>query len=210
MLDFDALVPALAREPVGHDWWTVDLCFWPDAWEATAKCKTALDALEPQVRVTTMLLGFNLLLWTTHVTDEHFPLFGELKRAGFDGVELPIFEGDAEHFARIGRVVRDEGLRCTGVTVLPDAGAQRHQRRPAVRRARLERLKLGLRLPRGRRRRDAGRALLTSRSASSPASRRPRPSARHRSRSTRRPPTTRPGSASSSSSSPSTASSATS
>ena len=29
-----------------------------------------------------MLLGFNLLLWTTHVTDEHFPLFAELKRAG--------------------------------------------------------------------------------------------------------------------------------
>lgn len=45
VLDFDALVPALAREKVGHDWWTVDLCFWPDAWEATAKCKAALDAL---------------------------------------------------------------------------------------------------------------------------------------------------------------------
>lgn len=45
VLDFDALVPALAREEVGHDWWTVDLCFWPDAWDATAKCKTALDDL---------------------------------------------------------------------------------------------------------------------------------------------------------------------
>lgn len=45
LLDFDALVPLLARERVGHDWWTVDLCFWPDAWEATATCKTALDGL---------------------------------------------------------------------------------------------------------------------------------------------------------------------
>ncbi len=45
VLDFDALVPALAKEQVGHDWWTVDLCFWPDAWEATAKCKAALDGL---------------------------------------------------------------------------------------------------------------------------------------------------------------------
>jgi sugar phosphate isomerase/epimerase len=44
-LDFDALVPLLAKERVGHDWWTVDLCFWPDAWNATAKCKTALDGL---------------------------------------------------------------------------------------------------------------------------------------------------------------------
>ncbi len=45
LLDFDAIVPALAKEKVGHDWWTVDLCFWPDAWQATAKCKTALDEL---------------------------------------------------------------------------------------------------------------------------------------------------------------------
>jgi sugar phosphate isomerase/epimerase len=44
-LDFDALVPALAKEKVGHDWWTVDLCFWPDAWNATATCKKALDEL---------------------------------------------------------------------------------------------------------------------------------------------------------------------
>lgn len=45
VLDFDELVPALAKEQVGHDWWTVDLCFWPDAWEATARCKKALDEL---------------------------------------------------------------------------------------------------------------------------------------------------------------------
>ena len=47
-----------------------------------------------------MLLGFNLLLWTTHVTEEHFPLFAALKRAGYDGVEVPIFEGAEDHFAR--------------------------------------------------------------------------------------------------------------
>lgn len=44
-LDFDAIVPRLAREDVGQDWWTIDLCFWPDAWQATAKCKTAIDQL---------------------------------------------------------------------------------------------------------------------------------------------------------------------
>ena len=46
LLDFDELMPELlkaARLP--HDWWTVDLCFWPDAWQATAQCKTALDSL---------------------------------------------------------------------------------------------------------------------------------------------------------------------
>ena len=42
-----------------------------------------------------MKYGMNLLLWTTHVTSELFPLLGQLKRAGYDGVELPLFEGDA-------------------------------------------------------------------------------------------------------------------
>jgi sugar phosphate isomerase/epimerase len=45
-LDFDQIVPALleAARPV-HDWWTIDLCFWPDAWSATADCKAAVDRL---------------------------------------------------------------------------------------------------------------------------------------------------------------------
>ena len=41
-----------------------------------------------------MKLGFNLLLWTTHVLDEHVPLFDRLKATGYDGVEIPLFEGD--------------------------------------------------------------------------------------------------------------------
>lgn len=68
-----------------------------------------------------MLLGFNLLLWTGHVTEEHYPVLAELKRAGYDGVELPLFEGDPEHYRRVGRALRDDGLRATGVTVMPDA-----------------------------------------------------------------------------------------
>jgi D-psicose/D-tagatose/L-ribulose 3-epimerase len=88
-----------------------------------------------------VLLGFNLLLWTTHVTEEHFPLFAELKRAGYDGVEIPVFEGEPEHFARVGRIVRDEGLRCTGVTVLPDEEHSAVSADPAVRRGAVERLR---------------------------------------------------------------------
>ena len=45
VIDFDSLLPHLAREPVGDDWWTIDLCFWPDAFAATRHCKTALDGL---------------------------------------------------------------------------------------------------------------------------------------------------------------------
>jgi D-psicose/D-tagatose/L-ribulose 3-epimerase len=67
-----------------------------------------------------MLLGFNLLLWSTHVGEEHFALLPKLKNTGYDGVELPIFEGTPEHFARIGQVLKDNGLRATAVTVIPD------------------------------------------------------------------------------------------
>jgi sugar phosphate isomerase/epimerase len=44
-LDFDEIVPALAAETLPHNWWTIDLCFWPNAWDATATCKKAIDEL---------------------------------------------------------------------------------------------------------------------------------------------------------------------
>jgi sugar phosphate isomerase/epimerase len=44
-LDFDEFMPALAAAGGPDDWWTIDLCFWPDAWKATASCKKAIDAL---------------------------------------------------------------------------------------------------------------------------------------------------------------------
>jgi len=46
VLDFDELMPELVKASrLPHDWWTVDLCFYPDAWGATAACKKALDQL---------------------------------------------------------------------------------------------------------------------------------------------------------------------
>jgi sugar phosphate isomerase/epimerase len=45
LLDFDKLLPELNRSGVPHDWWTIDLCFWPDAWAVTEKCKRAVDVL---------------------------------------------------------------------------------------------------------------------------------------------------------------------
>jgi sugar phosphate isomerase/epimerase len=44
-LDFDALVPELAKSGCPHDWWTIDLCFWPDAWTLTERCKKSIDEL---------------------------------------------------------------------------------------------------------------------------------------------------------------------
>ncbi len=44
-LNFDQLLPALRQAGVPHDWWCVDLCFWPDAWNVTAQSKRFLDAM---------------------------------------------------------------------------------------------------------------------------------------------------------------------
>jgi D-psicose/D-tagatose/L-ribulose 3-epimerase len=87
-----------------------------------------------------MKTGMNLLLWTTHVTSEHFPLLAKLKQTGFDGVEVPVFEGDAAHYQTIRKELDNHGLGCTTVTVAtpeanpisPDAG---------IRKAALDRLK---------------------------------------------------------------------
>jgi D-psicose/D-tagatose/L-ribulose 3-epimerase len=67
-----------------------------------------------------MKVGFNMLLWTTHVTEDDFAMLGTLKKVGFDGVEIPIFGGEAAHFKKIGKVLKDNGLGCTSVTVIPD------------------------------------------------------------------------------------------
>ncbi len=68
-----------------------------------------------------MKIGFNLLLWTGHVTEENFPVIEKLKAAGYDGVEIPIFDvSNPAHFANVGRVLKDNGLEATAVTVLPD------------------------------------------------------------------------------------------
>ena len=48
-----------------------------------------------------MKIGFNLLLWTTNLGLKDFHLLEKLKKAGYDGVEVPIFEGSPEHYHSI-------------------------------------------------------------------------------------------------------------
>jgi sugar phosphate isomerase/epimerase len=44
-IDFDQLMIELNKNDMGHDWWTIDLCFWPNAWPVTEKCKSAVDEI---------------------------------------------------------------------------------------------------------------------------------------------------------------------
>jgi D-psicose/D-tagatose/L-ribulose 3-epimerase len=87
-----------------------------------------------------MKYGMNLLLWTTHLTRDLFPTLAKLKQTGFDGVEIPVFEGDAAHYKMLRKELDNLGLKCTTVTTVneqanpisPDA---------AVREAAVERLR---------------------------------------------------------------------
>ena len=82
-----------------------------------------------------MKFGFNLLLWTGHVEEEHFGLLEKIKATGYDGVEIPLFGGDVEHFQKIGQVLKDNGLGATAVTVIPDQAHNTLSDDPAVREA---------------------------------------------------------------------------
>lgn len=50
-LDWSKLTPALLDCGVPNDWWCIDLCFYPEAWDATAKCKKYLDELRVKYKV---------------------------------------------------------------------------------------------------------------------------------------------------------------
>jgi D-psicose/D-tagatose/L-ribulose 3-epimerase len=87
-----------------------------------------------------MKFGFNLLLWTTHVTKEHLSVIKALKRAGYDGVEIPIFEGTPDHYAWLGNELDKLGLGRTTVSVL-GAGNNTLSPDKAQRKAALDRTK---------------------------------------------------------------------
>jgi len=87
-----------------------------------------------------MKTGMNLLLWTTNVSEESFPLISQLRETGFDGVEIPIGDGNEAQYSAVRKELDRLGMGCTTVTSLspetnpisPDG---------AIRDAALERLK---------------------------------------------------------------------
>lgn len=67
-----------------------------------------------------MKYGMNLLLWTSDVTEDHFPVLESLKAMGYDGVELPVFDMDLAKFQKVGKKLTELGLERTAVTVCTD------------------------------------------------------------------------------------------
>ena len=65
-----------------------------------------------------MKTGFNLLLWTTHVTEAHLPILDEIAEAGYDGVEIPIFEGMPDHYLWLSKELKKRKLKATVVGIV--------------------------------------------------------------------------------------------
>jgi D-psicose/D-tagatose/L-ribulose 3-epimerase len=87
-----------------------------------------------------MKIGMNLLLWATHVTEEHYPYLEKIKSTGFDGVEIPIFGGNDAHYQKLRQKLDELQLQSSTVTVAtPEASAISPD--SAIRRAAAQRLK---------------------------------------------------------------------
>jgi D-psicose/D-tagatose/L-ribulose 3-epimerase len=64
-----------------------------------------------------MKLGMNMLLWSTDVTGpEYDEVFAMLKDAGYDGVEIPIFDREVEKYAELGARLDALGLERLAVS----------------------------------------------------------------------------------------------
>lgn len=63
-----------------------------------------------------MKYGMNLLLWSGEVTSEMLPTCEQLKTAGYDGVELPMFNLDLD-YKSLGESLDSMGLARTAVTI---------------------------------------------------------------------------------------------
>ncbi|HUH47537.1 MAG TPA: sugar phosphate isomerase/epimerase [Arenibacter sp.] len=65
-----------------------------------------------------MKIGMNMLLWTNHVTEQHYPIIEKIKTAGYDGIELFLGEGDVDHYSKLGRHFSAMELGVTAVAAL--------------------------------------------------------------------------------------------
>ncbi|MDB5306485.1 MAG: D-tagatose 3-epimerase [Gemmataceae bacterium] len=80
-----------------------------------------------------MKYGMNLLLWSGSIGPEHYQLLADLKKTGFDGVEIPVFGGAPADYKPLRAELDRNGLKCTTVTILtaetnavsPDPGVRR-------------------------------------------------------------------------------------
>jgi len=67
-----------------------------------------------------MKIGMCMFLWTTKVTAEHEAILRDIRATGFDGVEIPVFEGTPDDYRRLGDLLDAIGLERTAVAAMGD------------------------------------------------------------------------------------------
>jgi D-psicose/D-tagatose/L-ribulose 3-epimerase len=82
-----------------------------------------------------------MLLWTTGITRKHEAILKDLKKTGYDGVEIPVFAGKPKDYALLGRMLDDIGLERLSITVIPSADKNPVSPDKAVRQAAVDYLK---------------------------------------------------------------------
>lgn len=65
-----------------------------------------------------MKIGMNMLVWTAHVTQEHYPIVDKIKETGYDGIELFLGQGDSKLYSSLGKHFSDIEMGVTCVTCL--------------------------------------------------------------------------------------------
>lgn len=88
-------------------------------------------------------IGMNLLLWGTEIDSSLFPVLEQIKAAGYDGVEVPIFDTNPSHWEPWRKKLDELELDRVAVTI---NGPDHHQvsADPAMRHKTLERNKQAL------------------------------------------------------------------
>jgi len=85
-----------------------------------------------------------MFLWTTRIGPEHKSLLADIRETGFDGVEIPVFEGSEADFAATGRMLDDLGLERTAVTAISDPEQNLISSDATIRAAGVDRMKWAL------------------------------------------------------------------
>lgn len=80
-----------------------------------------------------MKFGINTFLWTVHFDKSNLPLLPKLKEAGFDGIEVAIFDPKTFAAKDLREGLAANGLECTVCSVMP-AGVSVADEDPRIRR----------------------------------------------------------------------------
>jgi D-psicose/D-tagatose/L-ribulose 3-epimerase len=65
-----------------------------------------------------MKFGIKLLLWGAEIGEKHYPLLEQIKKWGFDGVEIPCFGFDEPRYKGLATKLNQIGLECTTCVIV--------------------------------------------------------------------------------------------